>query len=116
MSTIHDRFVQHVVYYSLAFLDALPHLCLHVNLVNGDSDSREVLSALIGLMKDSDPAVRKCFSQSVRFLLMESERNSGLSFLSEVSQCVTLSVLKAIFLRNHLTFVLPTVTIHSFFT
>lgn len=97
--------------YSVAFLDALPHLCLHVNLVNGGSDSREVLSALTGLMEDSDPAVRKCFSQSVRFLLIESERNSGPSFLSEVSQCVTLTVLKAIFLRNHLTFVLPTVTI-----
>lgn len=72
------------MYYSVAFLDALPHLCLHVNLVNGGSDSREVLSALTGLMEDSDPAVRKCFSQSVRFLLIESERNSGPSFLSEV--------------------------------
>lgn len=99
------------MYYSLAFLDALPHLCLHVNLVNGDNDSCEVLSALIGLMEDSDPVVRKCFSQSVRFLLMESERNSRLSFLSEVSQCVTLTVLKAIFLRNYITFVLPTVTV-----
>lgn len=99
------------MYYSLAFLDALPHLCLHVNLVDEDSDSREVLSALIGLMEDSDPAVRKCFSQSVRFLLMESEINSGLSFLSEVSQCVTLTVLKAIFLRNYITFELPTVTV-----
>uniref|UniRef100_H3DQ41 Serine/threonine-protein kinase ATR n=1 Tax=Tetraodon nigroviridis TaxID=99883 RepID=H3DQ41_TETNG len=66
-----------------AFLDALPHLCLHVNLVSGDSDSRTVLSALFCLMEDSDLAVRKCFSQSVRFLLMESEKNSGSSFLSE---------------------------------
>lgn len=99
------------MYYSLAFLDALPHLCLHVNLVSEDSDSRKVLSALMGLMEDSDPAVRKCFSQSVRFLLMESERNSVPSFFSEVSQCVTLTVLKAIFLKSHVTFVFPTVTV-----
>lgn len=99
------------MYYFLAFLDALPHLCLHVNLVSGDSDSREVLSALMGLMEDSDPAVRKCFSQSVRFFLMESERKFVPSFFSEVSQCVTLTVLKAIFLKSHVTFVFPTVTV-----
>lgn len=87
----------------------MPHLCLHVNLVNGDSDSRQVLGALFCLMEDSDPAVRKCFSQSVRFLLMESEKNSGSSFLSEVSQGVTSAAPKAVFLRNHLTFVLPAV-------
>lgn len=79
------HFVQCVVCYPLAFLDALPHLCLHVNLVSGDSDSRAALSALIGLMEDSDPAVRKCFSQSVRFLLMETERNPEQCFLKEVS-------------------------------
>uniref|UniRef100_A0A4W6DWN3 Serine/threonine-protein kinase ATR n=1 Tax=Lates calcarifer TaxID=8187 RepID=A0A4W6DWN3_LATCA len=48
-----------------AFLEALPHLCQHVNLTGGDSDSRAVLCALIGLMEDSDPAVRIRFSQSV---------------------------------------------------
>ncbi|XP_058471109.1 serine/threonine-protein kinase ATR isoform X2 [Solea solea] len=67
-----------------AFLDALPHLCQHVNLTGGDSDSRAVLCALIGLMEDSDSAVRIHFSQSVRFLLTESTRNSEQSSLSEL--------------------------------
>lgn len=80
-----SHFVHCVVCYALAFLDALPHLCLHVNLVSGDSDSRAALSALIGLMEDSDPAVRKSFSQSVRFLLVETERNPEQCFLREVS-------------------------------
>uniref|UniRef100_A0A3P9P5C8 Serine/threonine-protein kinase ATR n=1 Tax=Poecilia reticulata TaxID=8081 RepID=A0A3P9P5C8_POERE len=56
----------------LAFLEALPHLCQHVNLLGADSDSRAVLCALIGLIEDADPAVRTRFSQSVRFLLTES--------------------------------------------
>uniref|UniRef100_A0A3B4Z4L9 Serine/threonine-protein kinase ATR n=1 Tax=Stegastes partitus TaxID=144197 RepID=A0A3B4Z4L9_9TELE len=58
-----------------AFLEALPHLCQHVNLTGGDSDSRAVLCALIGLMEDSDPVVRTQFSQSVRFLLTETTSN-----------------------------------------
>ncbi|KAM7376136.1 hypothetical protein PAMP_005881 [Pampus punctatissimus] len=67
-----------------AFLEALPHLCQHVNLLGGDSDSRAVLCALIGLMDDSDPVVRTCFSQSVRFLLTEPPRNSEQDSLSEL--------------------------------
>uniref|UniRef100_A0A4W6DTL7 Serine/threonine-protein kinase ATR n=1 Tax=Lates calcarifer TaxID=8187 RepID=A0A4W6DTL7_LATCA len=67
-----------------AFLEALPHLCQHVNLTGGDSDSRAVLCALIGLMEDSDPAVRIRFSQSVRFLLTETTRNSEQGTLSEL--------------------------------
>ena len=67
-----------------AFLEALPHLCRHVNLVGEDSDSRAVLCALIGLMEDSDPVVRTRFSQSVRFLLTETTRNSEQGSLSEV--------------------------------
>ncbi|XP_067335525.1 serine/threonine-protein kinase ATR isoform X2 [Channa argus] len=67
-----------------AFLEALPHLCQHVNLVVGDSDSRAVLCALISLMEDSDPAVRLRFSQSVRFLLTETSRNSERGSLSEL--------------------------------
>lgn len=78
------NFIQCVVCYPLAFLDALPHLCLHVDLVSGDSDSRAALSALIGLMEDSDLVVRKSFSHSVRFL-METERNPEQCFLREVS-------------------------------
>lgn len=69
----------------LAFLEALPHLCQHVNLVGGDGDSRAVLCALIGLMEDSDPAVRISFSQSVRFLLTETSKNSEQDSLNEVS-------------------------------
>lgn len=80
---------------SLAFLDALPHLCLHVNLVSGDSDSRAALNALIGLMEDSDPVVRKSFSQSVRFLLMETERNPEQGFLREVSHSAITVLLTA---------------------
>ncbi|XP_042356809.1 serine/threonine-protein kinase ATR [Plectropomus leopardus] len=67
-----------------AFLEALPHLCQHVTLIGGDSDSQAVLCALIGLMEDSDPAVRIRFSQSVRFLLTESARNSEQGSLSEL--------------------------------
>ncbi|KAM3594960.1 uncharacterized protein V6R79_015962 [Siganus canaliculatus] len=67
-----------------AFLEALPHLCQHVNLSGDDADSREVFSALIGLMEDSDPVVRRHFSQSVRFLLTETTRNSEQSCLSEL--------------------------------
>ncbi|XP_032356106.1 serine/threonine-protein kinase ATR [Etheostoma spectabile] len=67
-----------------AFLEALPHLCQHVNLVGGDSDSQAVLFALIGLMEDSDPVVRIRFSQSVRFLLTETSRNSEQGSLSEL--------------------------------
>ncbi|XP_056281623.1 serine/threonine-protein kinase ATR isoform X2 [Pseudoliparis swirei] len=67
-----------------AFLEALPHLCQHVKLVGGDGDSHAVLCALIGLMEDSDPAVRTCFSQSVRFLLTETSRNSEQDSLSEL--------------------------------
>ncbi|XP_044230797.1 serine/threonine-protein kinase ATR [Thunnus albacares] len=67
-----------------AFLEALPHLCQHVNLLGGDSDSRAVLCALIDLMEDSDPAVRTCFSRSVRFLLTDPTRNSEQGSLSEL--------------------------------
>ncbi|XP_027130563.1 serine/threonine-protein kinase ATR [Larimichthys crocea] len=67
-----------------AFLEALPHLCQHVKLTGGDSDSRAVLCALIGLMEDSDVAVRISFSQSVRFLLTETTRNSEQGSLSEL--------------------------------
>ncbi|KAM6969300.1 serine/threonine-protein kinase ATR [Tautogolabrus adspersus] len=67
-----------------AFLEALPHLCQHVNLVGGDSDSRAVLCALIGLMEDSDPVTRIRFSQSVRFLLTETVRNSEQGSLNEL--------------------------------
>lgn len=75
-----------ILYISLpAFLEALPHLCQHVNLTGADSDSRAVLCTLIGLMEDSDPVVRTRFSQSVRFLLAETTRNSEQSSLNEVS-------------------------------
>ncbi|XP_068435941.1 serine/threonine-protein kinase ATR isoform X2 [Clinocottus analis] len=67
-----------------AFLEALPHLCQHVNLVGGDGDSQAVLCALIGLMEDSDPAVRTRFGQSVRFLLTETSRNAEQGSLSEL--------------------------------
>ncbi|KAM9842902.1 serine/threonine-protein kinase ATR [Aulostomus maculatus] len=60
-----------------AFLEALPHLCQHVNLAAGDADSRAVLSALVGLMQDSDSVVRTHFSQSVRFLLTEPTSKDG---------------------------------------
>ncbi|KAF3701011.1 Serine/threonine-protein kinase atr [Channa argus] len=72
------------ILYLTTFLEALPHLCQHVNLVVGDSDSRAVLCALISLMEDSDPAVRLRFSQSVRFLLTETSRNSERGSLSEL--------------------------------
>nr|XP_046268909.1 serine/threonine-protein kinase ATR [Scatophagus argus] len=65
----------------LAFLEALPHLCQHVNIVDGNSDSRAVVCALIGLMEDSDPAVRTRFSQSVRFLLTETSEQGSVSEL-----------------------------------
>uniref|UniRef100_A0A8C3AR75 Serine/threonine-protein kinase ATR n=1 Tax=Cyclopterus lumpus TaxID=8103 RepID=A0A8C3AR75_CYCLU len=78
------RFVYLFMFSFLAFLEALPHLCQHVKLVGGDSDSQAVLCALIGLMEDSDPAVRTCFSQSVRFLLTETSRNSEQGSLSEL--------------------------------
>uniref|UniRef100_A0A8D3CTB5 Serine/threonine-protein kinase ATR n=1 Tax=Scophthalmus maximus TaxID=52904 RepID=A0A8D3CTB5_SCOMX len=67
-----------------ALLESLPHLCQHVNLSGGDIESHAVLCALIGLVEDSDSAVRKCFSQSLRFLLTESSRNSEQSSLSEL--------------------------------
>uniref|UniRef100_M4A4B4 Serine/threonine-protein kinase ATR n=1 Tax=Xiphophorus maculatus TaxID=8083 RepID=M4A4B4_XIPMA len=68
----------------LAFLEALPHLCQHVNLLGADSDSRAVLCALVGLIEDAEPAVRTRFSQSVRFLLTESTRHSEQDTLSEL--------------------------------
>ncbi|XP_056250377.1 serine/threonine-protein kinase ATR [Seriola aureovittata] len=67
-----------------AFLEALPHLCQHVNLIGGDSESRAVLCALLGLMEDSDPVVRICFGQSVRFLLTETNKNSEQGSLSDL--------------------------------
>uniref|UniRef100_A0A665WVB9 Serine/threonine-protein kinase ATR n=1 Tax=Echeneis naucrates TaxID=173247 RepID=A0A665WVB9_ECHNA len=67
-----------------AFLEALPHLCQHVNLTGGDSDSRAVLCALTSLMEDSDPAVRIHFSQSVCFLLTETNRNSEQGSLTDL--------------------------------
>uniref|UniRef100_A0AAX7TJ54 Serine/threonine-protein kinase ATR n=1 Tax=Astatotilapia calliptera TaxID=8154 RepID=A0AAX7TJ54_ASTCA len=67
-----------------AFLEALPHLCQHVNLTGADSDSRAVLCTLTGLMEDSDPVVRTRFSQSVRFLLAETTRNSEQGSLNEL--------------------------------
>uniref|UniRef100_A0A669AX27 Serine/threonine-protein kinase ATR n=1 Tax=Oreochromis niloticus TaxID=8128 RepID=A0A669AX27_ORENI len=74
-----------ILYISLpAFLEALPHLCQHVNLTGADSDSRAILYALIGLMEDSDPVVRTCFSQSVRFLVTETTRNSEQGSLNEL--------------------------------
>ncbi|XP_019728158.1 serine/threonine-protein kinase ATR isoform X2 [Hippocampus comes] len=69
-----------------AFLQALPHLCQHVRLGDAGDDSQELLSALIGLLKDSDPGVRMSFSQSVRFLLMDpSPDNSPASELLTVA-------------------------------
>uniref|UniRef100_A0A3P8SXK1 Serine/threonine-protein kinase ATR n=1 Tax=Amphiprion percula TaxID=161767 RepID=A0A3P8SXK1_AMPPE len=67
-----------------AFLQALPHLCQHVNLTGGDNDSRAVLCVLIGLMEDSDQAVRIQFSQSVRFLLTETTQSSEQGSLNEL--------------------------------
>lgn len=69
-----------------AFLEALPHLRLHVNLLDEDADSRSVIGSLLGLMEDPDPAVRIHLSQSVRFLLPESSGQSEQSSLSEVTQ------------------------------
>lgn len=71
-------------------------------MLDGDSDSEAVVCALIGLMEDSDPVVRTRFSQSVRFLLTETTRNSEQGSLSEVSDpvarlkhlCFTLSFSK----------------------
>ncbi|XP_029600523.1 serine/threonine-protein kinase ATR-like [Salmo trutta] len=54
-----------------AFLDALPHLCQHVNIGGRDSDSLDILRDLIGLIEDPDPSVRTLFSLSVGFLLAE---------------------------------------------
>ncbi|XP_041828514.1 serine/threonine-protein kinase ATR isoform X3 [Melanotaenia boesemani] len=67
-----------------AFLEAVPHLCQHVNLIGGDSDSRAVLCELVALMEDSDVAVRIRFSQSVRFLLTETTKNSDQGTLNEL--------------------------------
>ncbi|XP_074547648.1 serine/threonine-protein kinase ATR [Halichoeres trimaculatus] len=67
-----------------AFLEALPHLCQHVNLAAADADSRAVLCALIGLMEDSNQQIRIHFSQSLRFLLTESSRGSEQSSLDEL--------------------------------
>lgn len=75
-----------IYFNAAAFLEALPHLCQHVNLTNEDADTREVLCALIGLMEDSDPAVRTHFSQSVRFLLTEPTHSSRSVCLNEVSE------------------------------
>uniref|UniRef100_A0AAV2JJ36 Serine/threonine-protein kinase ATR n=1 Tax=Knipowitschia caucasica TaxID=637954 RepID=A0AAV2JJ36_KNICA len=68
----------------LAFLEALPHLCQHVSLSSGDSDSRAAASALVGLMEDPDPAVRASFGQSVRFLLTENGQVAEQNSLSEL--------------------------------
>ncbi|KAM6960680.1 serine/threonine-protein kinase ATR [Aplochiton taeniatus] len=67
-----------------AFIGALPHLCRHVNLAGGDNDSRAVLCALIGLMEDPEPKVRRLFSQSVRFLLAEPTLSPDQGPLSEL--------------------------------
>ncbi|KAM9708676.1 serine/threonine-protein kinase ATR isoform 1-T1 [Menidia menidia] len=67
-----------------AFLEALPHLCQHVDLTGGDTDSRAVLCALIVLMEDADPEVRMRFGQSVRFLLTESQKHSEQDTLNEL--------------------------------
>ena len=56
-----------------------------MNLTGGDSDSRAVLCALIGLIEDSDPVVRVRLGQSVRFLLTETSKNSEQGILNEVS-------------------------------
>ncbi|XP_029973557.1 serine/threonine-protein kinase ATR [Salarias fasciatus] len=66
-----------------AFLEALPHLCQHVNLIGGDGDSRAAVCALIGLMEDSDCGVRTSFSQSVRFLVTQT-RTSEQGSLDEL--------------------------------
>ncbi|KAJ0008617.1 hypothetical protein NQD34_016032 [Periophthalmus magnuspinnatus] len=68
----------------LAFLEALPHLCQHVSLSSGDSDSKAVSCALIGLIEDSDTDVRASFGQSVRFLLTEDGQASEQNSLSEL--------------------------------
>ncbi|XP_071768484.2 serine/threonine-protein kinase ATR [Centroberyx gerrardi] len=67
-----------------AFVEALPHLCQHVNLVGGDSDSQAILCALIGLLEDPDSLVRIRFGQSVRFLLGEPTPNPEQGPLSEL--------------------------------
>ncbi|XP_067098811.1 serine/threonine-protein kinase ATR [Osmerus mordax] len=70
-----------------AFVEALPHLCQHVNLGGGDSDSQAVLCALIGLMEDPEPKIRTLFSQSVRFLLADASSNPDQGLLSELLVC-----------------------------
>lgn len=72
-----------VCFPTIGFLQALPHLCQHVRLGDAGDDSQQLLSALIGLLKDSDPGVRMSFSQSVRFLLMDPSLDD--SPASEVS-------------------------------
>ncbi|XP_030212900.1 serine/threonine-protein kinase ATR [Gadus morhua] len=67
-----------------AFVEALPHLSLHVKIVGGDSDSQAILSALIGLIEDPDPVVRTCFGQSVCFLLAEPDPSPQYAIVSEL--------------------------------
>ncbi|XP_024119150.1 serine/threonine-protein kinase ATR isoform X2 [Oryzias melastigma] len=68
----------------LAFLDALPHLCQHVNLTGEGDDSQAVLRALTNLMEDPDPSVRERFSHVVQFLIKYSANESEGSPLNEL--------------------------------
>lgn len=67
-----------------AFLDALPHLCQHVNLTGEGDDSQAVLRALTDLMEDPEPSVRERFSHVVQFLIKYSAKESEGSPLNEV--------------------------------
>lgn len=67
-----------------AFLEALPHLCQHVNLTGESSDSQAVLRSLTDLMEDPEPSVRERFSHVVQFLIQYSASDSEGSTLNEV--------------------------------
>ncbi|XP_011488483.1 serine/threonine-protein kinase ATR isoform X2 [Oryzias latipes] len=67
-----------------AFLEALPHLCQHVNLTRESSDSQAVLRSLTDLMEDPEPSVRERFSHVVQFLIQYSASDSEGSTLNEL--------------------------------
>lgn len=66
-----------------AFIRNIRHLFKHVDLGNGDPDTKSLVSTLVNLIEDPDQEVRIKFGQNIKNLL---EFWNGNGFLKEVQK------------------------------
>ncbi|XP_076149495.1 serine/threonine-protein kinase ATR isoform X1 [Alosa pseudoharengus] len=64
-----------------AFMENIPHLCMHLDLSHCDPDTKALVTALVDLIEDPDHGVRMLFSKNLKNML---ESWNGDDFLKDV--------------------------------